>query len=1175
MKLFKGIRNRFLAVAVFVFTAQDIHAQVLTESWRDYDSRRYVGGTEILYKSAPGSNNGVFSLALINEDIVVLEHSNTLSAMDTIWFASNGIGLDKGFDMVRSNTNLIYVSGYVYVPGQNNDVFVACFDDYGNILWEKTWNNSANRNDEINRMAMLPGGNIALAGRTEVSSGRYLPMLQIWSPAGALLAVQQYTSNMQTGSYDDQFTDIGILPDSSIVTCGFTTDSVQGKNGLLCNYNPSGTTLNWTSVYNSVQANNDRFNKLGVDNNSIYTGGECRNGTRSIVRRYDNLGTLQWSIDTIASAKSVVDIDFDSGGNAYFGMSTGNLSVYKYSPSGTSLWYYSYVPQYYGVDLVSDIYVDPSDNIYVCGRVTTAPSFIQQGLVKVNAAGQYLWYRERIGSDPGFPINGHSGIMPLNGNILATGYQYDVPGDHNGSLVLYDANGTIIDSAIVADSTNRGIPAGIEKDVSGNIYALFTTIVNGMDVIGVHKRNQSGGSLWQSFYADSSILNIKDFTIDSSSNVYVTSIINRPSTGNDILLYKIDPAGNIIWTTIYNMPGYYQENPHSIITDAAGAVYISCDLDSGNTSITAVLKYSPTGNLLWKRSFTGSSLNINNQAGELILDETGNIYFTMSLWNAVSARDMCLARIDTTGNVYWKNCWTGIGGYNDAGVMVVKQTADQIVVGGSSAASGTGYNIKVCAFNSAGNVVWDITQATADPDETKGMVVLNSKVYVTGELGFLKPCVFALDTAGTILWNYAMMSNNNWQGIPAAITVNRNNGYIAMAGTFVSAYNIFTVVLDSTGIPVDTAFTGWVNSDAACDIMAHEGGFIVQADIGYHTLGSLPLSAVIKYCAGPTIQCSADTSVCPGDSIQLQATSGLSQYLWSPSGTLSNNAIYNPMAWPAVTTTYTVTALNSNGCSSYSKQKIEVRPVPQIGFAPASAISCAGDTIAATVLGVTYCTWTPNVSMLGGQAISNLLWPSNSQVYQVSGSDPWGCSAVDSFVVTSIPLPAVTISPLPDTICYSSTLTGLAGTPAGGSFSGAGVTGSLFNPVLAGLGSTNIYYQFTDTVTGCTATATEMVIVDTCSVQSVNEEYNGGWSIFPNPVSNLELKIKKNSLNKEVIEVRLFNSLGATVLTEFKGSEPGEIVYSIALPDLADGIYCMQINTKDKVCYHKLVIKKN
>lgn len=70
-----------------------------------------------------------------------------------------------------------------------------------------------------------------------------------------------------------------------------------------------------------------------------------------------------------------------------------------------------------------------------------------------------------------------------------------------------------------------------------------------------------------------------------------------------------------------------------------------------------------------------------------------------------------------------------------------------------------------------------------------------------------------------------------------------------------------------------------------------------------------------------------DVSIQTGDSVQLQALGG-SIYVWTPVDYLSCTNCGNPFASPVVTTTYTVTVTDANGCSASDAITVTVIPPP-------------------------------------------------------------------------------------------------------------------------------------------------------------------------------------------------------------------------------------------------------
>jgi hypothetical protein len=73
----------------------------------------------------------------------------------------------------------------------------------------------------------------------------------------------------------------------------------------------------------------------------------------------------------------------------------------------------------------------------------------------------------------------------------------------------------------------------------------------------------------------------------------------------------------------------------------------------------------------------------------------------------------------------------------------------------------------------------------------------------------------------------------------------------------------------------------------------------------------------------------ANSSICAGSGIIL-TTTGASTYSWTPSTGLSATNIAAPTASPSVTTTYTVTGIDINGCSNTSSTTITVNAAPSI-----------------------------------------------------------------------------------------------------------------------------------------------------------------------------------------------------------------------------------------------------
>jgi len=75
----------------------------------------------------------------------------------------------------------------------------------------------------------------------------------------------------------------------------------------------------------------------------------------------------------------------------------------------------------------------------------------------------------------------------------------------------------------------------------------------------------------------------------------------------------------------------------------------------------------------------------------------------------------------------------------------------------------------------------------------------------------------------------------------------------------------------------------------------------------------------------------------------LHGTGGVN-YSWSPAGTLTGANTQNPMATPAATTTYTLTATDGNGCTGTAIVTVTVLPFLVAEAGPDTAM-CRGKVI--------------------------------------------------------------------------------------------------------------------------------------------------------------------------------------------------------------------------------------
>lgn len=236
----------------------------------------------------------------------------------------------------------------------------------------------------------------------------------------------------------------------------------------------------------------------------------------------------------------------------------------------------------------------------------------------------------------------------------------------------------------------------------------------------------------------------------------------------------------------------------------------------------------------------------------------------------------------------------------------------------------------------------------------------------------------------------------------------------------------------------------------------------------------VPLPAIGVTPSNPTI--------CVGGNVNLTASGGTS-YTWTPATGLSATTGASVNAAPAATTNYTVTGSDIYGCTNTAVATVTVNPLPVISINPTATSMCIGSSVLLTASGASGYTWSPagGLSATSGAAVTAN--PGTTLTYTVTGTTS-GCVGTGSVTVTINSLPTVTFGALPNICANGASINLTTGSPAGGIYSGSGITGSSLNPATAGAGSHTLTYTYTD-INNCISSATQNISVIAPPVLSV------------------------------------------------------------------------------------------
>ncbi|MFH0892814.1 MAG: PKD domain-containing protein [Bacteroidota bacterium] len=240
-------------------------------------------------------------------------------------------------------------------------------------------------------------------------------------------------------------------------------------------------------------------------------------------------------------------------------------------------------------------------------------------------------------------------------------------------------------------------------------------------------------------------------------------------------------------------------------------------------------------------------------------------------------------------------------------------------------------------------------------------------------------------------------------------------------------------------------------------------------------------SVVITVNPNPVIQIQpVSVTICTGSSTTLVANGNVpaSNYLWS-NGIGGQTMIVAPV----VSTVYSVTGTDLNGCTGSASVNITVNPDPVIAISTLNPQICNGST--ATLNAFSSDPTTQFLWSNGAGTATVQVSPNTTTTYTVTGTTTLGCSSTASQVITVNPNPSLNITASQSSICFGSTVT----LTANSSLSGTSFlwnNGSMSSSIIVTPLVSTTYTLSGSLTTGCSSTTQMVVTVNPNPALAVN-----------------------------------------------------------------------------------------
>ncbi|MBE2255109.1 MAG: T9SS type A sorting domain-containing protein [Ignavibacteria bacterium] len=365
-----------------------------------------------------------------------------------------------------------------------------------------------------------------------------------------------------------------------------------------------------------------------------------------------------------------IKIVTDNFGNIYIGgyefgfISNYDFLIVKLNSSGDTLWSARYNGNANNVDILHDLKVDNSGNVYITGESHSIESGSDIVTIKYNSSGQQIWLSRYTSNQTSSEYRPEFQFDSF-GNIYVVGNkQYVSEGIFRNAILIlkYNPSGEIQFSKTYTGTLEMDYVENFNIDNTGNIYAVGNRCVDILnakyDLLFV-KFSPAGDMIWNKTHNGN--LDENDYgsnvTIDLEGNVYIGGNVNNIS---DYYLAKYDTSGNKIWDRTYNgnlnsrdaLYKIYTDNFNNILVTGSSVTFIEDKFSTYEDLVT--IKYDKNGNQIWKNTF-GLPGNFSDYFADFTIDDFGNSYlFANGYTDDTSHFTMVFSKIDTSGNILFR-----------------------------------------------------------------------------------------------------------------------------------------------------------------------------------------------------------------------------------------------------------------------------------------------------------------------------------------------------------------------------------------------------------------------------------------------------------------------------------------------------------------------------------------
>ena len=403
------------------------------------------------------------------------------------------------------------------------------------------------------------------------------------------------------GTLEDKAYAITTDDQNYIYIGGYISTENEGTNFYLVKINPGSGGKVWERTYNGPASQDDKVYAITVDReNNIYVAG------------------------------------FSTG------IGTGtDMTVIKYSSSGTRRWIGTYNSTTNGDDVAYGVAVDDSLNVYITGYVTLAG--FDMYTVKFNSQGTPQWGRYYGGTahedDKAYAI-----LVDDQDNLYIGGYTSNIETGADYTVIKYNRSegDTLWVGRYDSPVHLEDIAVCMALSETNHLYLSGSsesdTSANSEDFLTVRFNTDNGDTVWTRRYNGPGEGSDKVYaiTVDKQDDIFITGYIteinnlgDHNTTNQSFMTIKYSLEGNMLWNTVYDTSFSNEIAKALCLSNSEEYLFVTGSTRKGinpDSQDIATVKYNAlTGEQLQASVINGSG-NGEDDASGIILDTANNTY---------------------------------------------------------------------------------------------------------------------------------------------------------------------------------------------------------------------------------------------------------------------------------------------------------------------------------------------------------------------------------------------------------------------------------------------------------------------------------------------------------------------------------------------------------------------